>query len=482
MGAPYTATSVANYNSNPPSDDGSTTATNRVSWSTQKTKLTDPLKTAFDTSETNTAAALLKVLGGGAVLGTSVDYTVLAADQGKMIKVTASGKTITTPDATSVGSPFWFMVKNASTGAITLAGNNPGVQQNVDGSASVSIGSGAGCIVGTDGTNWFTDGVPTTALPVPQGYLTSSPGTPIITSDGISNNVIFYTPFMGSWTVVHNGSSLIPLQFTEQSLVLTSSQAANNIYDIFFAFNGGGPVIGTGPSWSAGTGGSVTAGSCARGTGAGGTSLTRLSGVWVNNVQISLIWNTGSGNTTITVPANQGVYLGSIFIDSVAGQVTCHRSYGQSRKWGIWNAYNRQPVYLKAGDSTATWGVTTASWQAANANSANSFTTFQGLQEEILDINYRYRGNISSMPAGQTFDVRAGIGVNSTSSPSTFEIGQAVLASSVFTGAFSILATHNYLPTIGINTYTALEQSNASTTTTASGGEAAMAITGRWRA
>ncbi len=46
MADPYTDVSVANYNDNPPADDGSAVATNRVDWSTIKTKLSDPLNTA----------------------------------------------------------------------------------------------------------------------------------------------------------------------------------------------------------------------------------------------------------------------------------------------------------------------------------------------------------------------------------------------------------------------------------------------------
>lgn len=155
MGAPYSSTSVTNYNSNPPSDDGATTDSNKVKWSTQKTKLTDPLKTAFDTSETNTVAGFGKVMGGAGITSTAVDYTVLSADQSKLIKVTASGKTITTPDATSVGSPFMFAYRNASSGTITIAGNNPGVQQTIDGNNSIIVQPGSGGTLTTDGSNWF---------------------------------------------------------------------------------------------------------------------------------------------------------------------------------------------------------------------------------------------------------------------------------------------------------------------------------------
>jgi hypothetical protein len=71
--------------------------------------------------------------------------------------------------------------------------------------------------------------------------------------------------------------------------------------------NSGVPTIVTGPSWSAGTAGSITAGSCARGTGAGGTALSRVSGIYTNAVQI-----TGrNGSTTYTIAANLATYLGS---------------------------------------------------------------------------------------------------------------------------------------------------------------------------
>ncbi len=155
MASPFTITSVSNYNSNPPSDDGAQTAANRVQWSTQKSKLADPIKTAFDTSETNTSNAFGKVVGGAGITTTAVDYTVTASDQGKLVKCTVSGKTITTPDATVVGSPFVFFVSNVSTGSITLDGNGA---QTVDGAATITMPPKTGLMLTTDGSNWFTAG------------------------------------------------------------------------------------------------------------------------------------------------------------------------------------------------------------------------------------------------------------------------------------------------------------------------------------
>lgn len=260
-----------------------------------------------------------------------------------------------------------------------------------------------------DGAGWQSLAPP---LPVPQGYLTPVSNTPIITGNAASQSTIYYTQLLGSWAVIHNGTTLIPYLMPSQFvLALTSSQAANGIYDIYLAFNGGAPVIGTGPSWASGTGGSVSAGSCARGTGTGGAALTRLNGVLVNAASMSLIWNTGSGNTTITVPANQGVFLGSILIDGSAGQVTCHRDYGSSRVWGISNAYNRRPTYLKTGVASATWTSTGGAIRPANNDAGVTCRVFNCLPEEPVETILQW----SSNGAGSQGTVgRLGIGFNRT--------------------------------------------------------------------
>lgn len=333
------------------------------------------------------------------------------------------------------------------------------------------------------------------SLPQPafQGYLTPTSNTPIITGD-VTATAIYYTPFVGTWVAIHNGSSIIPYRFSQMQLTLTTSQAANQIYDIYLAYNSGTPVIGTGPSWAAGSGGSVTAGSCARGTGAGGAAISRDSttGFWVNTASISLIWNTGSGNTTITVPAGQGMYLGSIYVDSSAGQVTCHRSYGQNRKWGIWNAYNRAPVYLKAGDSTATWSYNTNTIRASNnvpssysgtsfnfgsGTSCNGMTIFSGLAEDAYDI--RFIQTIKDVGGGGVGE-RNGIGINSITS---FSGKNGVVLGN---GAVGIsndgVAEYLSPPSLGINVLACLEAGNGSGTVTWDGTESSMVLSAEWRA
>lgn len=312
-------------------------------------------------------------------------------------------------------------------------------------------------------------------LPVPQGYLTLTSNTPIITGDVTAATSIFYTPLNGLWTTIHNGSSIVPYLLSGQlPLTFSASQAASNIYDIFLAYNGNSPVIGTGPSWASGTSGSVTAGSCARGSGTGGTALARTQGAWTNAASMSLIWNTGSGNTTITVPANQGIYLGSIFIDGTGGQVSCLNSYGQSRKWGVWNAYNRVPVKLLAGDSTASWTAANITFRPSNNNTANSLTLFSGLAEEQYTLSFHQ--NLSANIQGS--NPMSAIGFNSTTTGSGVQSGTVLNFNSIQ----NFVAEHDPGVSLGIQVVTSLESAPGSGTTTYSGGITNSRLVARWRA
>lgn len=326
----------------------------------------------------------------------------------------------------------------------------------------------------------------TQPIPSLQGYLTPVSNTPIITSDSISAGAVYYTPYTGSWAAVHNGTQIIPAQFSQMQLSLTSSQAANNIYDVFLAYNSGTFVIGTGPSWLAGAG-SITAGSCTRGTGAGSSAIVRQSpsGLWVNTNSISLIWNTGSGNTTITVAAGQGVYLGSIYIDATPGQVSCYRSYGQSRKWGIWNAYNRVTLILQSGDGTATWAYISGTIRPSNNNVANSNTVFCGLAEELISASF-----VQTIAAGANFSgaigaANIGIGYNNISAfsgktGSWLAVGSGSVGLSI-TNTVTLTAAYPAPPSLGINVVTPLEQTNSSDGATFNGTISGMLLLSQWR-
>lgn len=292
----------------------------------------------------------------------------------------------------------------------------------------------------------------TVNVPPPQGRLTLTSLTPVLAGDTTASTVL-YTPYQGNLCPIYNGTAFAAQAFTELSLTLNNpAHAANTIYDVFAFMNGSTITLCTGPAWS-----NSGAGTGARGTGGGSTQLGYLNGILVNAFQI-----TGrNGVNTFTIPALTATYLGSIFIDSVAGQVSCHTAYGQSRKYGLWNAYNRKPIMLRAGDGTASWSYTTNTWRASNNAAANSLTTFAGLAEEIVPIEFSQRVSINTNAVNPTVEIRIGIGVNSTSAPSglTGENSLTIGGSGTPNNTQDITprARHMLTPGLGINTITSLE-------------------------
>lgn len=319
----------------------------------------------------------------------------------------------------------------------------------------------------------------TPAVPAPQGRLTLTGSTPVLASD-TTNNGLYYTPYLGNLIPIYNGTTMVPTTFSELFMDLVASHAASTIYDVFVFSNSGVLTLVTGPAWN-----TSTAGSGARGTGAGTTELTRVQGIWVNAVSMTA----RNGSTTYTVGANLATYVGSIYIDSTPGNLTCHVAFGQSRKFGVWNAYNRKKITLQAGDATSSWDYTTNTARASNGSSANSLTVFAGLPEETFDISFT-----QSVQAGTTNNVAQvvayfliGIGKNSTTSYSGKK-GYGGLRSTLIGGGDGVLQSDNVAiyhdaPTIGINTFTSLEQTTSTQGTPQvnyQGTSSGMLLKGEW--
>jgi hypothetical protein len=321
-------------------------------------------------------------------------------------------------------------------------------------------------------------GASTPSVPFPQGRLTPTSGTPVISSAVTSGTSLYYTPFTGNLIPIYNGTTMTPTEFSELTLSLVSSHATNTIYDVFVFSNSGVLTLVTGPAWA-----TSTAGSGARGTGASTTELTRVKGLWVNAVQMTA----RNGSTTYTVGANLATYVGSIWIDSSAGQITCHLAYGQSRKWAVWNAYNRKPITLIAGDGTASWNNSSAVVRTANGAPANSCSVLTGLAEEVIFVTNTQLMGITPDPASASHQfVTNGIGVNSTTvfSGTQGKVGANAKVNGSISNwvEASATATHVAPPQLGVTTITALEQGNsaASVTVLFYGTQGSFCLTTTW--
>jgi len=307
----------------------------------------------------------------------------------------------------------------------------------------------------------------------PQGYLTPTAGVPIIIAGVVAATSVIYEPFKGALVpLIVDGTVLMKI-FTPLTLTLNNpNHAADTLYDVYLWSDTGTTRIITGPAWA-----NSTAGSCSRGAAA---DLTRPShGLLVNNIGI-----TGrNGAVTFVVPAQAATYIGTIMTDTV-GTVTCNRDYGETRKWCIWNNYNKQPLYLKGGDSAASWSYTLNVIRAANGNANNRLQILSGLAEDFYELRLVQR--IDYQPnTSNTILMRNGIGINSTAAFSGQNGELAATAGTAVNSGHRLtaqaIAQHFMPPSLGITNVRPLEiVPDADAFNTYYGTEANMLLTAKW--
>lgn len=118
MGTKYSSVTVSGYNSSPPTDDGSQTSANQLTWAKHKTKLGDPIKTALESINT----ALVTAFDYSSRSVTSND-SIAAGDNGKSVVVAStvtSTLTLTLPDATTVAAGWFVTIINESAVSQTI--------------------------------------------------------------------------------------------------------------------------------------------------------------------------------------------------------------------------------------------------------------------------------------------------------------------------------------------------------------------------
>lgn len=227
----------------------------------------------------------------------------------------------------------------------------------------------------------------------PQGRLTLTSGLPVTINNVTAAAAVYYTPMTGNLVPIYNGTRFVASTFAELTLTLVASHAAATLYDVFIFNNSGVVTVGSGPAWTSATG---------RGTGAGTTELTRLSGFLVNNVSITL----RNGSTTYSVAANQATYLGTFRTNASNGETD-----DSSANRLLFNYYNRSTRFMLRNEATATWTYSTATFRQANGSTSNQVTLVQGVQEDAVHI--RIVGNVANSTSSIR-PVNVGFGLDST--------------------------------------------------------------------
>lgn len=303
------------------------------------------------------------------------------------------------------------------------------VYQKASGTAVVSSGGGSG------------------SPSIPQGRITLTTVTPVLTGNVSGATTVYYTPYTGQYVPIYSGSAWVMTdvggelsQATTDTIKSPAACTTNSNYDLFVWNDGGTYRCTRGPAWSSDT---------SRGTGAGTTELQAISGIYTNKNAI------GSG--TNGPAANRGTYVGTIRTN---GTSTVDFNLGASAVGGtagfigLWNQYNRVGWAANPQDSTASWSYGTASWRAVDASNAMRVSFVCGQNEGIVDAIYNGVCNVSSAAGGY------GLGYDSTTALATGSTPGAALVA----GTSSAVAVYAGLPGLGFHYIQALEYGGTSIT------------------
>ena len=138
----------------PPSSDFTGAAVTEGQFKTALTSLRGFLADLLGT--TGTQAAALAALGAlsGSQTSKSSNYTVVAADRGKVIECTAT-LTLSLTAAATLGGAFPFLVMNSGSGTVTI---DPSGSETIDDKATISVAAGKSVLVVCNGAEFYTVG------------------------------------------------------------------------------------------------------------------------------------------------------------------------------------------------------------------------------------------------------------------------------------------------------------------------------------
>lgn len=359
-------------------------------------------------------------------------YTILATDRvvGTNAALTAS-RAWTLPAANAVNAGGMIIVadfQGTVTGVNTIVITRAGAD-TINGGTTVTISAANGAYaLFSDGiSKWSAQAIGASAVAAvsslnqqtgalvlftpPQGRVTVSTGTPVVTSTVTAATSVFYTAYVGKNVPIYNGTAVAQYQICaantsgacQLTITLGANWTLNTNYDVFIGLDTGTVRACTGPAWTSAT---------VRGTGAGTTQLSQLDGLQTNTVSMTCRYN---NTTTFTCAVNQCTYVGS-FRTTAAGQVDYifggTASGGTAAVLNVCNYYNRVMTTPTVADNGVGYAYSTGTTRQARASAGNQITFLNCFQEESISVNYYQQ--MSTAAVSGAFG-RFGIGVDSTS-------------------------------------------------------------------
>jgi hypothetical protein len=283
------------------------------------------------------------------------------------------------------------------------------------------------------------------AIIPPGGRLTLASGVPVMTVDVAAATTIYYTPYNGNNIPVYNGTVFVPYAFPEISLALNATpHVANTNYDLFVWNNFGTLQLVSGPAWSSAT--------------ARVAALALVNGIQTNAASLSAI---AGGNTPVTVPVNQGIYVGT-FRTLAAGQTAmvmnpAAASGGNASILGLWNNYNRVKLRGVSIDNGVSYTYSATTIRQARASAGNQVNFICGLLEETISIEL-----FTCATSGASGSAKMGFGLDTTTAFSENN-NQFVQANPVGTTPTTYIGwnSHEFAAQIGFHFVSANEASGA---------------------
>lgn len=320
-------------------------------------------------------------------------------------------------------------------------------------------------------TNSSADTTPMT----PQGRLTLTAATPVMTSDAANQTTIYYTLYVGDVIPLYNGSAWTNTTFSELSIAMAASAnwAADSNFDLYVYNDSGTPRLVTGAAWTNST--------------TRAESLTRLNGIWTNTASMTGRYGASS---TVTVAANQGTYVGTMRTTGSAGTTTwvvrpAAAANGATCLLYLWNCYNRVLVQALCRDSTDSWVYSTSTIRAKNNSASNRVSVVLGLAEDDIRASNVMGILVTTTAADETGSGSTLIGLDSTTAAADGYATPLVgTTDAIGAGNVIFAATCEYCANIGIGLHlvSALERAavsgGATVTWLGDAADAAVAQTG----
>lgn len=126
---------------------------------------------------------------------------------------------------------------------------------------------------------------------------------------------------------------------------------------------------------------------------------TTFRGIPVNSAEVVLRLD---GGDTLSIDSHRATFLGSIRVSDDAAVIRCHKSYGERREWGVWNAHNQKQVKLKGGANKpfdlgelSAPGICSPTWAPWNEDSDAFLHVFTG-RRETVDCHYHHNAWLQS--------------------------------------------------------------------------------------